>query len=265
MSARVTLSGVPPQIRVRSIGIRSTLRFPDGTAVESSHPAGFSSFNGPAVEAALGARILSTRDLSDTRETWTPMITIREQDFVRHRGQSGRLEAKVDLITSQMRVVGTLPVTPGASLDRGVSRLDIAAVERGTDSRTVVIRRWRTQSLLSPEFTRDQTFAIRRRSSGEALMAGTENSWEVNSRPSAAKALLRLPLIMMSRLLPIALRPDGFSVGTLYLRFPGRGFGKAPPLDPTWFDNAELVVLEEELAGVVTRPLVIEEFVVPAN
>jgi hypothetical protein len=58
---------------------------------------------------------------------------------------------------------------------------------------------------------------------------------------------------------------EGFSLGTLYLRFPGRGFGKAPPLDPTWFDDAELVVLENAQAGVVTRPLVIEEFVVPAN
>ncbi len=77
-------------------------------------------------------------------------------------------------------------------------------------------------------------------------MAGTENNWSVSSRPSAARMLLRLPLTMMAAASSHRVRPDGFSVGTLYLRFPGRGFGKAPPLDPTWFDDAELVVLEEE-------------------
>jgi len=32
-----------------------------------------------------------------------------------------------------------------------------------------------------------------------------------------------------------------------------------------WFDEAELVVLESRWAGVVTRPLVIEQFPIPAN
>ena len=117
------------------------------------------------------------------------------------------------------------------------------------------MRRWRTQSPLSPVPAPQQSFALRRRSSGEALMAGVENNWEANSRPSAPMMLLRMPLLMMDRGISLLFLREGFSVGTLYLRFPGRGFGKAPPLDPTWFDDAELVVLEMAPAGVVTRRL----------
>ena len=266
VNARVTLSGVPPQILVQSIGIQARLQFPDGTAVEGSQRGGFTgAFNTRAAEAALGTRILVTRDLSEQRKTWTPMITITEQEFIRRRGQSGRLEANVDMIAMQMREVGTLRLAPGMSLDRGVSRLEIVAVQRGsdTDTRDVVVRRWRTQSPLSAEPTREQFFALRRRSSGEALMGGFETGWRVGSRPSAAPVLLALPFSMMGGRLGFL--PEGFSVGTFYLRFPGRGFGKTPQLDPTWFDEAELVVLETEPAGVVTRRLVIEEFVVPAN
>jgi len=268
VSAHIKVSGIPPQITVRSIGIRSTLQFPDGTAVESSQSGGFGSFAGAAVttvEAAVGARILSTRDLSEPVERWTPMITIGQQDFVRHRGRSGRLEANLDLIATEMREVATLRLMPGVALDGAVSRLEIVAVQRGTDtdSREVVIRRWRTQSPLSVEREPDRFFALRRRSSGEALMAGVENSWQAGSRPNATGMFLSLPFAMVGR--GFFYGREGFSVGTIYLRFPGRGFGKAPPLNPGWFDEAELVVLESASAGVVTRRLVIEEFVVPAN
>ena len=59
--------------------------------------------------------------------------------------------------------------------------------------------------------------------------------------------------------------PGGFAADTTLLRFSGPGFGTTPPLDAAWFDEAELVVLESRWAGVVTRPLVIEQFPIPAN
>src|SRR5687767_7259118 len=36
-------------------------------------------------------------------------------------------------------------------------------------------------------------------------------------------------------------------------RLPAPGLGKATPVDPAWFDDAELVVLNSERAGVVKR------------
>ena len=57
----------------------------------------------------------------------------------------------------------------------------------------------------------------------------------------------------------------GFTAGTLFVRFPGPGPGKAPPLDPAWLDEAEFVVLETVPAGVLTRRVAIEPFQVPLN
>jgi hypothetical protein len=51
----------------------------------------------------------------------------------------------------------------------------------------------------------------------------------------------------------------------MFLRFPGRGFGKALRLDPAWFDEAELVILETAPAGIVSRPLMIDDFMIPAQ
>ena len=266
VNAKLTVSGVPQHVSVRSLGIRARLRFPDGSTIESSDRGGFGSvFSARAAQAALGARLLVNPGFFEEGDDWTPMIMLTEQQFLRHRGQTGRLEATIDLITAQMREVGTLRLMPGASLDRGGSRLEIAAVQRATDGRTVVIRQRNIQPLLSVGVTPETHYAVRRRSSGEALMGGTENSWEVGSRPSAAILLLGRPIAMMGGNILLAFTRNGFTVETRYHRFPGRGFGKAPPLDPSWFDDAELVVLQTESAGVVSKQLVIENLVVPAN
>jgi hypothetical protein len=236
---------------VQSVGSRSRLQFPDGSVVESGQWGGYQfGFTMAAAEAALGARILATRDVYSQRPGWSPVITTREPEFIRNRGRSGRLEADIDLVVTQLREVGTLPLTPGVSIDRGMSRLEVAAVQRGPDTQNVVIRRWRAHSPLSTERALEQFFALRRRSSGEALMGGIDNSWRLGD----GGGLIPLPVVS-----------GGFSVGSLYLRFPGSGFGIPPNLDIASFDDAELVVLEVVPAGVVTRHVVIDPFVVPAS
>jgi hypothetical protein len=260
VNARLVVSGVPPQIRVQRMGIRSRLLFPDGTTLESSQLGSFASFSVAEAEAALGAKLLVTRELT-ARETWTPMLTLTEQEFLRRRGQPARLEADIDLISMQMREVASLPLTPGAAYQQGMSRLEIAAVQRGTDSRNVVIRRSRTQSLLSTDASPERFFALRRRGGGEALMGGVENNWQLGGPVYAPTLLLRpFAAVAASRALTLLYFSEGTSVGSLQLRFPGRGYGLAPDLDLARFDDAELVVLESAFAGVATRHLVIDDF-----
>ena len=97
-------------------------------------------------------------------------------------------------------------------------------------------------------------------------MGGEETAWPMGGRGNAAMSLLRLPLAMMGfggYGFSSTSGGGGFSAATMFLRFPGRGFGKAPRLDPAWFDEAELVVLETVTDGVVTRPLTIENLAIP--
>jgi len=95
-------------------------------------------------------------------------------------------------------------------------------------------------------------------------MGGADTTWTTGSRSMATVMLLQFPLGATLQL-SSAGAPGGFAADTTLLRFPGPGFGTTPPLDAAWFDEAELVVLESRWAGVVTRPLVIEQFPIPAN
>jgi hypothetical protein len=248
VSARFTVSGLPPQMAVQWTGIRSRLQFPDGSDLESAERGGSGwIFSRAAAEAALGARVLVTHDFDRPAE-WSPMITVRDRELLPYRGRAGRLDADIDIHLMQMREVATVPLMPGVSVDRGTSRLDVRAVQLGVDSLNVVIQRWHVQSPLSVDPYVQEFFALRRRSTGEALMGGVDNSWQLGG----GGGLMPLPV-------------GGFSVGSLYLRFPGPGYGIPKDLDIASFDDAELVILEMAPAGVVTRRLTIDPFVVPAR
>jgi len=250
VSARYIVSGLPPQMTVQSTGIRSRLQFPDGSALESGERGGFGwNFSRAAAEAVLGTRLLVTHDFDRPAE-WSSMITVRDRELMPYRGRSGRLDADIDIRVMQMREVATVPLMPGVSVDRGTSRLEISAVQRAADSLSVVIRRWRVEPAFAADPLLEQYFALRRRSSGEALMGGVDNSWRLGGGGG---------------LIPLPVGSGGFSVGSLYLRFPGPGFGIPPDIDIASFDDAELVVLEVAPAGVVTRRLTIDPFVVPAK
>ncbi len=188
VNAHVTASGLPPRISLERMGIRSTLRLPNRPAVESSQNGRVGKLVQPSGNGGgVGSADSGHRDKFDEPENWTPLITLTEQELMPLRGRTGRLEATVDLITSQTHSVGTLRLTPGASLDRGDSRIEVAAVQRGTDSYTVTIRQLTTRSLLTfGSRILGQSLALRRRSSGEALMAGRENSWEAQGPPVAS-------------------------------------------------------------------------------
>jgi hypothetical protein len=267
INGRIMLSGAPPQLTVLQIGVRGRLQFSDGTAVESSQAAWFgSSFRTATVEAALGGiRLLAAREVEMERQGFTPMVTLTEEEFARYHGRSGRFDADIHFELVRTREVGVLPLTPGAAIDAGVSRMEIVAVQGRTGGRDVTIRRWSTHSPLSPESPPlAQLFALRHRERGEALMGSSDTRWAMGRRGNAALTLLGGALDM-SIGVSDETEGGGFSAGTTFLRFREPGFGKAPPLEPTWFDDVELVVLETARDGVVTRRLAIEEFAVPAN
>jgi hypothetical protein len=272
VNARVTLSGVPPEVTVQSVGVQGALRFPDGTVIESSQSGGFgSSFMTTTLEAALGGiELLNPLEVFDQHRAWLPMVTLTEDEFLRYRGRPGRLTATVDFHLIRTREVGTLPVTPGAALDDGVSRLEVVAVRRRADSRGITVRRWRAQSPLSTERqTYQRWYALRHRTRGEALMGSVETQWPMSGRGNAALALLGVPFREMGMGVGISIASEGggggggFSAATEFLRFPGRSSGEAPRLAEAWYDGTEIVVIEAAPDGVVTRPLTIDNFVIP--
>lgn len=269
VNARVTLSGLPPEVSVQSIGVRSSLRFDDGVVVESGQMGGFGqSFTPSVVQAALGGvELLNPDDVFNQRQEGSPMITLTEEQFVRYRGRTGRLDANVDFHLLRTREIGTLAMMPGAAIDGGVSRIEVVSTRRRADSQEVTLRQWHARSPLSIDpRTHQRQYALRHRSRAEALMGGEESAWPMGGRGNAAMSLLRLPLAMMGANFSYGSSGGGgFSSETRLLRFPGRGFGKAPRLDPSWFDEVELVVIETVAEGPVMRAVVIQEFEIPVR
>jgi len=194
------------------------------------------------------------------------MVTLTEDQFARYRGQSGQLVADLDFHLASTREVAALPFAPGAAHDDGVSRFEIVSVQPRTEGRDVTLRRWRVRSLLSTGNPPSRFFALRNRARGEALMGSVDFS-NVGDAPlgsSPAMERLRFPLGLVMGLYAAAPVGDGFSAGTMFVRFPSPN-SKLAPIDQAWFDGAELVILDSEWTGIVTRPFTIQQFQLPAN
>jgi hypothetical protein len=261
INAKVTLSDVPSQVSIQRVGLRSQLRFDDGTVLESSQMGGYSVGPRTAVlQSALGgARVLVSVDASYPRERWTPVLHLSEPDFIRYRGRPGRLDMSVDFHVRRTREAGVLPLTAGATLDRGVSRVEILAVLPGTESTVLTVRAWRARAPFETVPGVEREYALRHRARNEALPAGIENASPIGGRVTALMPFARLGGVAIDR----TGEGGGFSAQTVVLRFPGRGYGEPPPLPTSWYDEAELVILETEPAGVVTKQLTIENFTIP--
>ena len=128
----------------------------------------------------------------------------------------------------------------------------------------MVVRQWHVQPLTGPRESRGYQFMLRNRQERSAVELGAQMAW---SGSFAGHTL-------GSRALSAAL-PSGLSIGssapafrtsTEVLAFPvraGLGFVGLAELPSSWFDNAELVVLETAYAGTVTRSVSLADFTIP--
>jgi hypothetical protein len=254
ITARVTLSGAPPEITVASTGVRGRLLMPDGTVIESGQGGGYSApFRNAALEAALGGvRLLSAQE--ERVQELTPVIALTEDELSRYGGRSGRIDAEVYFMVLRTRVVASMPLTQGAAYDDGLSRVEITAVRRWSGGRDVTFRQWRSRPLLPDLPEQSRWLVLRNRARGEAIW-GTSVSVRATS---VVGSVFTIPRALVGGRGPL------FTAGTGVFRFPDDA-DQMPPLDPTWFDEAELVVLRSELVGVVTKLLTIEELVIPES
>ena len=175
---------MPELITVQRVGVRSRLRFPDGTSIESSQSR---LLWGIPIrhDCRVGRSALALRPRSASAPPWVPMVILTEDQFARYRGQSGQLTADLDFQLARTREVAVLPLKPGAVLDDGGSRIEIVNVQRRPEGREVTLRRWRIRSLLSAEWPVQRFFVLRNRARGEALMGG-DRLFE-RQRPGAGK------------------------------------------------------------------------------
>ena len=263
IAAHAIVTGVPPEFNVRAVVARSRLELPDGVVLQTGGDTpnarlggfvgGSAAGRGTSVEAALGGvRLLNRSSAMDdlSSEQWPILLRVEEQDFVRHRGEPGRLMANLDVIFGRAIARSVLPLADSATADIGAMRISIVRVIRRATGCTVLLRRSHVESLLSRPVFRDFMYVLRNGKRGEA--AGSDVQ---------------------------PLSGEGFSTGTLFLSTPhvgGRGFvleqfevqfpagarpgGSPVDLDDAWIAGAEVVVVEMIPAGRISRTVTVDGF-----
>jgi ABC-type transport system involved in multi-copper enzyme maturation permease subunit len=274
--ARVNLQGMPATYDIDFVDIDSTLTLSDGTKVRSrqsyddrlsrpladSEPGGYF---GVTANALGGLRIFRGRNQGNF-EYWPALLTLSEEQYSRLRGQSGRLDATLQFVLNRIDRRVTLPLEPGASHADGLSRIEILRAGPETDSFVVTIRRWKaTSPLAARPFRAETEFVLQNESRGEALTASdriplpTQQAYGVSSYEGP----FRFPILGS---VSIGMNREGFALRVETLRYPNRTQRTGVrTFEPDWFAGASLAVLETAPAGVVTRSVTIDDFVVPSE
>jgi hypothetical protein len=267
--AAVTLAGMPADFEVQTVTARGTLTLPDGTTLQSVRNEGIP---GPGdvdvsspIRAALGVeRILN--DVEERPRTWPALLAIEEDLHQRHKGKTGRLDATLDVHLRRTRVRGTLPLRTGAFLDDGLSRAEIVRASPAPGGYKLLVRQWHVIPLTESRTGVGYEFVLRNRQEGSAVQLGRSMFFSGNfAGPSLASRALSAAM-SGSFDFSFSGSPSGFRVQTEALEFPmrmGLGFVGLTELPASWFDNAELVVLETAYAGTVTRSVSLADFVIP--
>jgi len=262
IAARAIVAGVPPEFNVRTIVARSRLELPGGVVLQTggdnsnatlSGFAGSTAGRGTSVEAALGGVRLLTRsnvidDLSSER--WPVLLKVDERDFVRYRGQPGRLTTNLDLIFERAIARAALPLADGGSADIGAMHVRIVRVIHRATGCTVLLRRSYVESLFSVPHYGDFMYVLRNTIRGEA--AGSDVQPVSQEGFSTGGLNMSVPHV----------GGRGFVLEQYELRFPASGGPDGPSVDlgDTWLDSSEVVIVEMIPAGRISRPVTIDGF-----
>ena len=152
-----------------------------------------------------------------------------------------------------------------AVLQDRLSRIEVVRAAPTSGGYRLVARHWRVVPFTSHTNNPSLEFFLRNRRDGTAIALGAQMSWMGDfAGTSIAARALSATLVGFS----FGSSGSAFTVQTQSLEFPSRMQGGAvglARLEPEWFDDAELVVVETGYAGTVRRRVTIENFTIPAQ
>jgi len=277
--AAARLQNIPATYVIDFVDVESTLTLPDGTVVRSRQGRRYDDrllsavsdgdprgFRGAQVAALNGVTVVRGANEGNF-EYWPALITLSEDQYARLRGHAGRLDATLRFVLNQVKRRVTLPLEPGAAHADGLSRVEFLRAEQEADGFSITIRRWKATSPITPSpFTSAIDFVLQNTSRGEALTPANriplpnQQSYGVSSYEGP----LRFPVLGS---VSVGMNREGFAVRVEKLRYPDRIVrpGETRTFDAAWFAGANLAVLETEPAGIVTRSVTIDDFVIPSG
>jgi hypothetical protein len=261
IAAPIRLAGVPPRY-VSSLGVRSRLEFPDGSAVQSAQgisvpvrrdggdPWLFDS-TAPVRAALPQIRLLQPSD--EPRFTqWPVVVTVTADEYQRFGATPGRLTATIEAFLQESRLVGSIPLVEGARLGAESLQFELRRVLRRPDGCSVLLREI-AEAAGRPGIPRSFRYLLRNTRRGEAVLG--DNEQITNGSLSFFNAVLFGGWSVEGR------SASGFGFFDRVERYPARStFSTGAGIDAAWLADADLAVIETAYAGRVSRSIVVEGF-----
>ncbi|PYR03544.1 MAG: hypothetical protein DMF97_01790 [Acidobacteria bacterium] len=262
IAAPIRLAGVPPRYFSQSVGVRSRLEFPDGSAVQSAQgmsvpvrgdggePSLFD-YVAPVRSALPKIRLLQPSD--EPRFTqWPVVLTVTADEYQRFGATPGRLTARIEAFLQESRLVGSIPLVEGARLGAESLQFELRRVLRRPDGCSVLLREI-AEAAGWPRVPRSFRYLLRNTPRGEAVLGDSEQI--TNGSLSFFNAVLFGGWSVEGR------SASEFGFFDRVERYPARStFSTGAGIDAAWLADADLAVIETAYAGRVSRSIVVEGF-----
>ena len=256
IAAPVHFSNMPPGASADSIGVRARLALPDGTTLQSVQGTSVS-VRRPGrhvilpqairLQAALGDVRLLGPDAGDY-DMWPVVLKVSAEAYARYGDTPGRLTADVDAYVYRSHLVGPMPLRASAVLRSGAIRFEVLQVARHADGCSVLVRQSMVGSFGEPSAPPTYQLLLRNATRGEAFTG--DNQFMHTESMQGGNWFVSPPG-----------HGSGFAFVQLAQHYPAREpFTSAPRIDAAWLDGADLVLVETEYAGRVTRSISAEGF-----
>jgi len=253
IAAPIEVTGIPPTYGTAMV-VRARLAFPD-TAIESAQRMDLgvprstrtsrNDLNAP-LRAAL-APAVPLRPWTEFSEQWPVVLMVNSEQLARRRGEPGRLTAAVTALLLETRVAGSMPLAEGATVRAGRARFEVRRVLARADSCSVLVRR--VGPAPNSAWNHFQ-FVLRNVARGQFVTGQAETSGSSN-----------LPLVGAY----FGVESSNGAFADMILRYPPRGMrsseGEEGDFDADWLRGAEMVVVETDYRGRLSRTLTVDGFV----
>jgi len=251
---RVVVSGVELPLAGEVDAIDGSLRFDDGSRLAINGAERGNEFrsrwNPVALEALLGG--VHFVNLASEGALTTAVLRLPAADCNRHADAPGHLTGTASLKLRSYRVAAELPLRPNAVYDRGLEHAAILAVMSNGGDFTVTIRERQLSLLLVPNpmlnrrwlFTRfnpNVLYVLRNKERREAFWPMQGMLFGVGWTFGAG---MDESMMMQQYRSNIVSEPP------------------LPHIDDAWTAGADLVRIEAETVGSVTKPVEVERFVI---
>ncbi len=260
-NARLRLREVQPGWLPTVTLAEGSVQFDDGVTLTTvgngyQSSAGFEGVDDPPLQAVargvLGVGRLSDGFYTRSRIDAVPAIIVRQADFKKHAGATGRYRGRFLIGLDRVQIAGTIPLRSGAEFQDRWRRVVIDQVILQSPAATLRLRQFTTATIADADEFPQVSFYLRNPGSGEAV-AGSQGGGFAHSFGLSWAFFFGVSTGGPG---------TGFNVVSNSLRFPEITGAEEPVIEITadWLSRAELVIVYTLAAGSVTRTVEIPGF-----